>query len=160
MKVLLTAKNNDRAKYRDAAILVEPLGELDNYQEQQLIGVRDGEVAVIRERLNPKLAYFMFDVKISVRYQTWIIDFLRDQIGKKASVPRWWSRIFRNPQSVQDRRKELSVWTAPELVFAALGQAGSQGKLWRKKTPQEITPEMISLSPNLYFLRKITYNGN
>jgi hypothetical protein len=160
MKIILIAKNKDSAKYHDAAILIEPLGNLEKYQERQLIGVRDGIVTQISEAIDKRNAYFMFDVKISVRYQTWIIDFLRSQIGKEASKPRWWHRIFRKPESVQERRKAASVWTASELIAAALAKAGSQGTLWRKKQPQEITPEMISLSPTIFFRGKVTADGN
>jgi hypothetical protein len=160
MKVILIAKNKDSAKYHDVAILIEPLGNLEDYQERQLIGVRDGKVTQISEAIDKRNAYFIFDVKISVNYQKWVIDFIRSQVGKKASKPRWWHRIFRTPESVQARRKAVSVWTSSELIAAALAKAGSQGTLWRKKQPQEITPEMISLSPMVFFRKKVTVNGN
>ena len=160
MKLILIAKDKDSAKYHDAALLIEPLGELPGYQERQLIGVSDGEVKVIETAIESGLAYFIFDLKIAVRYHVWIIDFLRSQLGKKSSTPRWWHRIFRTAESVQNRRKSLSVWTASELVVAALAKAGSQGLLMRKKMPQEITPEMISLSPLIFFKGKMVSNGN
>jgi hypothetical protein len=156
MKVVLIRDNGDSefSDYRDVAILMEPLGELPEYQYRALIGSRNGVISEIAENPEKGTTYTIYDVNLSVRNQMLIIDWINSQIGKPISSVKFWQKPFkflswrRTSAVVQERRKKRGVWTAAEFALVAF-QKGEHDLIMRCR-PYQMDPELLSRSPRLY----------
>ena len=151
MKLILTKKGK---AYVDAAILIEPLGNLEGYSERQFVGVSGGVVSEMSEALPLGTHREIYDLAIPVRYQLLTIHFLRSQMGKKIRKARFWQKWFRSSEDVQSQRKHKGVWDAAELVFAAL--VVGKYPLFRDMEPHEMSVELLTKSSHLFLVETVT----
>ena len=78
MKVLLIKKGE---RYVDCAILLEPIGNIGDYQKHQIIQSASG---IINDdsTIDKKLTVEVYKAEPSVRYSVLITDYIRKAIGK------------------------------------------------------------------------------
>lgn len=153
MKVILIRKSGKNKSYHAAAILIEPLGALEGYTRQYLIGGEKGVIREISEKPRKGTTYAVYDTVMAVPYQIKAIDWLKEQIGKKISKPGTIEKLRDSNVEIQKSRKKRKVWTMPELIFAAMGNGGV--RLFGGYMPNEMTASLLSKSANLFYRGKI-----
>ena len=153
MKLVFTRKSGPSEKndYFDVAILVEPLGDLPDYQRNALFGIRDGVVKEIAEKPTKGLTYTTYNADTSVRYQMASIDWIISQVGKSFGKVKILDKLgwkwMRSPKEVQADRKRRGVWTAAEFAFVAMWKGHI--RLYNNLSPWQMTPELLSNSSRI-----------